>query len=187
MYAPVHRQDYDYIIGSAHYVHIDGEYYSVDSGADYRDRAIAACDGDPVTFAEIYYRDFCDYIRNRKPDIIGHFDLITKYDETAQAVLLSEPGYWIVAEKYLKLALEADVLFEVNTGAMARGVRTQPYPHTRLLSILQKAGGRVILSSDSHSAETLDFAFTETKALLRDAGFTHSYTLGESGIKKVDL
>lgn len=180
-FAPVNRTDFDYIIGSAHYIHVGEAYYSVDSGTDHRQRAMEAC-GSPVAMAEIYYRDFCAYILERKPDIIGHFDLITKYEQSGDSLFFGSEAYWQIAEKYLMKATESGCLFEVNTGAMARGLRTTPYPHERLMHILKKAGSEVILSSDCHSAQTLDFGFGEAKALLKNIGFTHTVTLTRDGV-----
>ena len=185
-FAPVERKDYDYIIGSAHYICKGGSYYPVDSGMDYLTKAIEACGG-PMAFAETYFRNFCDYILRRKPDVIGHFDLITKYEEKESELFLNREAYWEIAENYLQKALKSGCLFEVNTGAMARGLRTMPYPHERLLRVLKKADAGVVLSADSHSAETLDFGFEEAKALLRSVGFQHTYTLTESGFTSVEL
>lgn len=173
----VNRADFDYIIGSSHYFNIGDKYYPIDSNYDYFKECLRAYGGDIYTLANDYYSRFCDYINKRKPDIIGHFDLITKFDELDKSLFLMDKGYNEIAERYLKEALKADVLFEVNTGAISRGYRTTPYPNENLLYLLKKEGGRVILSSDSHSADTLDFAFVEAKKLLKDIGFQYVYTL----------
>lgn len=173
----VNRADFDYIIGSSHYFNIGDKYYPIDSNYDYFKECLRAYGGDIYTLANDYYSRFCDYINKIKPDIIGHFDLITKFDELDKSLFLMDKGYNEIAERYLKEALKADVLFEVNTGAISRGYRTTPYPNENLLYLLKKEGGRVILSSDSHSADTLDFAFVEAKKLLKDIGFQYVYTL----------
>ena len=43
----------------------------------------------------------------------------------------------------------------VNTGALYRGQRTQPYPALPLLKYMKERGCRIILDSDSHSVEML--------------------------------
>lgn len=172
--APVDRSKFDYIIGSSHYIHVDDRYYSVD---DYIKKCLAAFQQDTLAMAEAYYGVFCDYISRRKPDIIGHFDLITKFDEVESPAFLHDPAYCRVAEQAIARAAQSDCIFEVNTGAMARGLRTSAYPGKNLLYALKKCGARLILSSDSHSKDTLDFGFEETKEVLRDIGFTHLVTL----------
>lgn len=170
-----HRENFDYIIGSCHYFNVDGKYYPIDSSPDYFKAGLKAFGGDAVALAESYYSKFCDYILKRKPDIIGHFDLITKFDEMEKSLFLEDEKYNAIAEKYLKEALKADCIFEVNTGAVSRGYRTKPYPSENLLHIIKKENGRVILSSDSHNIDTLDFGFEDAKKMLKDIGFNFVY------------
>ena len=47
------------------------------------------------------------------------------------------------------------MLFEINTGAMARGYRTTPYPGPILRRAIARKGGTFILSSDCHRKEQL--------------------------------
>ncbi len=185
--APVKREDFDYIIGSSHYVQLGGDHYSVDSGADYMQRCLDRFSGDGAAFAENYYQALCAYISSRKPDIVGHFDLITKYEECNGGILFNDPRYWEIAEKYLLQALENDVLFEVNTGAICRGLRTSPYPHERLLALMHRKGARIILSADAHRADALDFHFCQTSELLRQIGFTESYVLLDGKFQRTAL
>ena len=133
-FAPVkNRSAYDYIIGSCHYIFAAGSYMPVDSGLDGFKKCLDFFDGDAAAMAESYYSAFCGYIEKRKPDIIGHFDLITKYDEVSGTGMLDNSRYNEVAEKYLKAALKTEALFEVNTGAVFRKYRISPYPCERLL------------------------------------------------------
>lgn len=175
--APSNRADFDYIIGSSHYFYKDGSYYPIDSSYDCFKKCIDIWGGDVLSLVEDYYGHFCSYIIKRKPDIIGHFDLITKFDELEVSLLLKNQEYNRIAEKYTEIALLSGCIFEVNTGAIARGYRTSPYPYENLLYAIKKNGGKVMLSSDSHSKETLDFAFDEARSLLLDIGFRESYVL----------
>ena len=188
MWDTKNREDYDYIIGSCHYVKKDGLYFSVDSGIDYITRGAAAFDNDFLAMAECYFENFCTYILKRKPDIVGHFDLITKWDEVEDGgFFANNKEYSVIAEKYIKEAVKSGSIFEVNTGAMARGLRTAPYPYENLLHILKKENAEMIISSDSHSADTLDFGFAEAKALLKDIGFKHTMGLYGGKFVKIDL
>ncbi len=181
------RSRYEYLIGSCHYCYVNGTYYSVDSGPDYRDRLLQACGGDPLRMAEEYYRTFCDYIRARKPDIVGHFDLITKYEEQGGSLLFSNPEYNRMAERYLAEAMRKDLIFEINTGAMLRGIRTTPYPAENLLRVLRKGDANIILSSDSHDAATLDGYLEEMRRYLLDLGFRRAYMLTDEGFVPYSL
>ena len=174
---PVNRSDFDYIIGSNHFYIIGGKFVSVDSTPENFKRCLELFGGNPLALAENYFEGFCRYIKARRPDIIGHFDLLTKFDENENSVFLANPAYHALAEKYLRQALSADCMFEVNTGAISRGWRTAPYPHEKLLHVMKKEGARLVLNADSHAADTIDCHFAESKALLRDIGFNYTYIL----------
>lgn len=186
-FALVDRNKLDYIIGSCHYIYKDGRYYPIDTSYQHFEQCFALFDGDELAFAESYYSHFCDYILRRRPDIIGHFDLITKYDEKNQSCFLQNESYKKIASHYVGIAAQSGCLFEVNTGAISRGYRTSPYPSEALLWDLKKLDAGIILSSDSHRAETLDFGFEETKSYLRDIGFRYAYRLTELGPEKYEL
>ena len=183
-FSPVDRTPFDYILGSSHYLHIGDNYYPVDSGYEGLKKCIDMFDGDIIKLADSYYSNFCEYIKNHKPDIIGHFDLITKFDELDESLFFANDEYNKLAEKYIAIAAQSGCMFEVNTGAISRGVRTTPYPKDNLLRILKKQRAKIVLNSDSHHADTLDFAFDEAKLLLKDIGFEYTYILYNNEFKK---
>ncbi len=183
----LNREKFDYILGSNHYVKKDGKFYSVDSKKENFIINLKLFDNNPLKLAENYYELLVDYIKKRKPDIIGHFDLITKYDETDVGCYLNNPEYHKIAERYLDLVIPEERIFEVNTGAISRGYRTSVYPYENLLYKLYKNNGKIILSSDSHSADTLDFYFDEATYMLKNIGFKERYVFYNNQFIKVDL
>ena len=176
-FSPVARSRFEYIIGSSHYYYVNGEYLPIDSSFGHFQKCYEAFGGDTVKMAETYYESFCSYINKRKPDVIGHFDLITKFDELDSPYFSHDPKYREIAKKYLLEAMKSDSIFEVNTGAITRGYRHTPYPSEELLHLIRKSGGRIMLSSDSHAAETIDAYFPETADYLYDLGFRETYIL----------
>lgn len=177
MYHPQYRADFEYILGSSHYVRRGNVYEPIDSSPETMTRALALFDGDTRAMAESYYSNFVSYIKKRKPDIIGHYDLLTKFEEKVNFGFFDDPEYHKIAEKYLREALRADCIFEMNTGAISRGWRTLPYPHENLLRIIRSEGGKITLTSDCHQADNLDCFFAESRAILRDLGFEYTYVL----------
>lgn len=186
-FAPVNRADFDYIIGSSHYFCVDGAYYPIDSSYDYFKRCLEAFAGDTERLADTYFRSFCAYICDRRPDVVGHFDLITKYEEIDAPRFLCHASYLEMADRYIDQALTADVIFEVNVGAITRGLRTAPYPHERLLHRILRRGGRVTLSADCHRVELLDANFAEGVRALREVGFDSVWVLDEGGFRRERL
>lgn len=175
-----HRQ-FDYIIGSSHYYIVDGKYLPIDSSYDYFKACLEAFRYDAVKMAEVYYGCFFDYIMKKRPDIIGHFDLITKFDEMGESRFLENAKYREIAEGYALKIADLGCMFEVNTGAITRGFRKTPYPSEHLLHALNKHGARFILSSDSHTVATLDGVFEETADYLYDLGIRNIYLPADGG------
>ncbi len=187
VFARVRRADFDYIIGSSHYLYRQGSYYPIDENVSDFEKCLALFGGNAQQLAKAYYDTFCRYIVKRKPDVVGHFDLITKFEEVAPPAFTQDAAYQRLAKEALKRALKSDVIFEVNTGAIARGLRTAPYPHEALLYQIRKCGGKITLASDSHTLSALDFHFAETKVLLRDLGFREVYVLYDGRWTKTPL
>ena len=183
----IERDRYRYMIGSVHYFAKDGKYLSIDGSDTHFVNCLKAFGGDPLTLAENYYRIFCDYIALRKPDIVGHFDLITKFEEKMPVGLMDDPAYCRLAERYLTEAVKSGSIFEINTGAISRDWRTVAYPQENLLYVLKKLDAPIMVNADSHHADTIDCFFEETKAMLREIGFRKSVVLYNDEFQKVDL
>lgn len=186
-FAPVDRSRFDYVIGSSHYLRDGDCYLPIDSGHDLFLDCLRACRGDVLTLAENYYGSFCRYLEVRKPDIIGHFDLITKYDEMGEPLFRDHVAYNRLARSYAARAAAIGCVFEVNTGAISRGYRTAAYPSDEILYQLKQEDARLILSSDSHHADTLTTHFEETRRRLYDIGFRQTYTLTDEGFVPIPL
>ena len=157
---------YDYVIGGVHCVFRDGHYISVDSDAmTLRNGVEAYYDGDVYAFAEDYFRLVGELYEKTRCDIIAHFDLLTKFIEQDDLLDTDDRRYVRAEREALERVIECPALVEINTGAMSRGYRTAPYPGERVLELLGKAGKPVILSSDSHAADTITYGFEEAMRL----------------------
>lgn len=182
------KEGWEYMIGSTHYLRKDGETFNMDVSAEPIRRVIdERFGGDGLAFAKCYYEHISMLPEYGSFDIIGHFDLLTK---NIDLVPLFDPD----SRDYLRYATDAmDALkgkidiFEVNTGAIARGYRKTPYPMKNLLCELNKRGFGAIISSDCHDARYLDLYFDECAELLSECGFKEKYVLTENGFKAIGL
>ncbi len=84
-------------------------------------------------------------------------------------------------------AVEAGCLIEINTGAIARGYRQTPYPRRFLLERVRARGGRIVLSSDAHSAAAVACGLADAAALARSVGFTEYQRLTPEGFVPAPL
>lgn len=172
------RERYDYIIGSVHCLKVKGEYCPVDFSKEHQTHVIEKTfGGSMIDFARMYYDDVVKNVRTNSPDIIGHFDLITKYGLVDE----SDEEYRKIAVEALREAIKYCRRFEVNTGAIARGYRKNPYPAEFLLKEILRLGGDVIITSDSHNPSKIDFAFEKAENILKSIGFTHTDRLTKNG------
>ena len=117
--------------------------------------------GDIYAFAEDYFRLVGDLWERARCRIIGHFDLLTKFNEDGSLLDETHPRYLRAAGEALDRLMEAPVLFEVNTGAMARGYRTTPYPGPVLRREIARRGGTFIRSSDCHRKDQLLYGLAD--------------------------
>ncbi len=173
LFSDYFEHNYDYEIASVHYIRCGEKLFDVDNTAQIQNQCIKEYfDNDPYAYAEEYYR----LVSQLRGDIIGHFDLLTKFDRNNEIFSPKEERYKKAALGALETLLEKDAVFEVNTGAMSRGYKDAPYPDIWILEEIKKRGGRVIITSDCHDAKHLDYAFEETEKLLSDIGFTDFMT-----------
>lgn len=166
-YSTAPTSGYDYVIGSVHYVLIDGEYIPVDETADIlKQSADKYFSGDILSLCEAYFENVGKVYEKTKCDIVGHFDLITKFNEQEQLFDENDPRYIRAYRKAVDKIITDCKVFEINTGAISRGYRTTPYPSENIRSYIRQKGGKFILSSDSHQKETLCFKFDKFRNLL---------------------
>ena len=168
---------YDYVIGSVHYFRLGDEYVPVDEGNENHRRAAGKYfGGDLYALAEEYYRTVGLLPEKTGCDIVGHFDVLTKYYDSDPELDVTHPRYRAAWHRAADRLIEAGVPFEMNTGAVSRGVKKDPYPSEEILSYLGQRGASVIFSSDAHAAANIMFAFDRLQALA-----------GKYGLKVVEI
>ena len=182
------QEPWDYIIGSVHYVPKDEAYLPVDYSEEVfvqnLERHYA---GDPYAFAEDYYRLVGGIAERTGCQIVGHFDLLTKFNEGDKLFDTGHPRYVSAALEALDRLAEQDVIFEINTGAMSRGYRVTPYPSPALLRCLRERNLPICVTSDAHSAGTLLHAFPQAEMLARSCGYRERMVLTRRGFEPMAL
>jgi histidinol-phosphatase (PHP family) len=188
MYSICDLSDYDYIIGSVHYLKLGEELVAFDRSAE----AVQAVidnhfGGDGMAYALAYYRTLATLPQYGNFDIIGHFDIITKHADAVQFFDEEAPVYRRAACEAAEALAGKIPFFEVNTGAMSRYGRRVPYPPLFLMKELRRLGFGAIITSDCHDNRYLDFGFETARALLAEAGFRERYILTKNGFSAVEL
>jgi histidinol-phosphatase (PHP family) len=148
--------DWDYIIGSVHFI---GEWGFDDSRyiSEYSSRNIDAL------YAE-YFSLVGASAETRLFDTIGHSDLIKKFGHRPR----SDPSEWY-ASLAARLA-RTGVCVEVNTAGLRKPVG-EIYPHPELLRAYHAAGVPVTLGSDAHAPGEVAADLDSARALLQGVGY----------------
>jgi histidinol-phosphatase (PHP family) len=177
-------EKFDYKIGSVHAARLDtGEFIDFDYSPEVSFSNVKDFfSGDGVAYAELYYKTLATLPDRFDFDFVGHFDLVTKFSELRPDLIDTE------SKRYKNAALEAlhaikpkCDFFEINTGALARGYRTTPYPAPFILDDMKALNCKLILTSDCHNADFLDYHFKEAKEYLKSHGVADIYFLTQNG------
>ncbi len=167
-YSEKQIKPFEYIISSVHSVTApDGKIYYADNSPKEILKGIEACGG-TREYAEKYFENVIEASKRERADILGHFDLLLKYNEEAN--FIDEGSIW-----YRNLSLSAaeevaktGIIVEINTGAISRKARSVPYPRKEIIEYMNEKGVRFVLSSDTHSVNTLDCFFNESVEILKE-------------------
>ncbi len=157
------RYPFDFIILSVHEVE-DQEFWNQDfqkgrSQQEYNER---------------YYEELLYLVKNyHNYSILGHVDLITRYDE--MGIYPFEKVKPVITE-ILKTVIADGKGIEVNTSSHRYGLKDLT-PSRDILRLYRDLGGRIItIGSDSHKPEHLGAYIDDTKQELRALGFTEFCT-----------
>jgi histidinol-phosphatase (PHP family) len=151
------RYDWDYVIGSVHFID--------DWGFD-DSRNLAGFDHWDID--ALYARYFGLVGASAETglfDTIGHSDLVKKFGH--RAVADQTMAYAALAERLAR----AGVCAEVNTGGLRKPVG-EAYPHPDLLRAYHAAGVPATFGSDAHAPTEVAADLTSACALMRNAGYT---------------
>ena len=128
--------------------------------------------GDYDALCRDYFALVEDVVRKTGCRIVGHFDLVTKFNEKYHFFEEDQPSYQEAALQALHSLLDQGALLEINTGALSRGWKSSPYPADFLLKEVGRLGGTMIHSSDAHRAEDLLDGLPQAAALAENYGIS---------------
>ncbi len=158
---------YDYAIGSVHYFKFGNDYPSVDLSREVLvDVARDYFGGDMLALSEHYFTLVGGIVKKTGAQIVGHLDLITKFNKDGTLIDTSDERYVRAYRSAVDELIADGAVFEINTGAMSRGYTDEPYPSREICEYIRSQGGCFILSSDAHRADSIAFGFDSAKDLL---------------------
>lgn len=173
---PMHPQviaaDLDYVIGSVHFVDTftNGEHWSIDNNNIEFEKGVKEIFNNDIRKAVTRYfflqQELC---ATQTPNILGHMDKIKMHNSLKMHFDEQSRWYQNLVFDTLKLAVEKEVIVEINTKYFERtGVL---FPGPEHFKWMRKNGVRVTINSDAHNPNALITGFGEVAQLLIQAGY----------------
>jgi histidinol-phosphatase (PHP family) len=149
--------DWDYLIGSVHYLR---QGWEVD-----HPKYIGRHEANAGEIWRDYWEMYGRCIRSGLFDFVAHPDLPKKFGITPAGDLrrFYEPAVAALAE--------TGMAFEINTAGLRRDCR-EVYPARGFLELAHAAGVPLLINSDAHAPADVAAGFEEAAALAKDVGFS---------------
>ena len=174
-YANLKKYDYDYVIGSIHYVE-DFPFDNPDT------LPVWKIEGKAEWVWNTYYKLMLDYVSEAKFDIIGHFDLPKKFGHRApDSEVLTK-----LIDEILTAAADNKVAIEINTSGLRRPAK-EFYPASNILKNAASKGVMLTFGSDSHRPSEIAANFAEALQFAKEAGFSHYHSFTKRVPKPIPL
>lgn len=185
-YCDYPKYDYDYIITSVHGIKKENNVLWVDATKEIMQENVDKYyNGDVYRYIKEYY----DLVvqASKYGDILGHFDLITKFNIENDIFDEYSEKYMSITKNALIECIKNDIIIEINTGAMERGYQNRFYPAPYLLNTMVSNNARIVVTADAHNKNAIDFYYDETVKILKDYGFKTQFVLTRNGFEKIEL
>lgn len=165
----------DYTIGAIHFIKNDetGVYMPLDGNREeFEDTLKNGFDNDVQSLVGAYYSQIRDMLLKMPPNIIAHLDVIKKNNNYGKYFNEDDDYYRDEVLKTLDIISLSNTIIEVNTGGIARGYLSEPYPSKWILESCLDMDIPIMVNSDSHHPNYIDFYYEETYDILKTIGFT---------------
>lgn len=161
--------DFDYIIGSIHYV----DDYPFDN-PQYINKWNTP---EKIEYIWNKYADLLkDMVASFKLDIIGHIDLPKKFGMFPRNM----DFFLTKLSEVIQIASDKEVLIEINTAGIRKAVK-EIYPSLDIMKLIKNNGGSITFGSDSHAPNEVGSDFDTAASLAISAGFKDYTAIRKSG------
>lgn len=120
----------DMFVGSLHHVHTHA--IDLDTPCYHRAREVAG-GTDEQLFAD-YFDDQLDMLKELRPPVVGHFDLIRLKSDDPERSFKTWPEVWGKVERNLEFVAGYGGVLELNSSALRKGM-TEPYPQVEICRV----------------------------------------------------
>ena len=163
------RHDFDYMVGSVHYV----DELSIDGSMDEFRRARDVAGG-LEALAVRYYQTVSQMVSDLEPEVVGHLDLLRKHAREDPA--LESPRVQKAAGEALEIIREKGCILDCNTRALRKRLG-YPYPAPWLVRMATGMDIPFCFGDDSHRPSEVGSGIDEARIYLLENGVESITTL----------
>jgi histidinol-phosphatase (PHP family) len=160
--------EFDYVVGSVHHV---GDA-SIDMTPELTAKVAEEMGGREI-LERLYFEGGAELVERLRPEIVGHFDLIRKFDGVDANF---GPGTWKHIERALEAVRDVGAVLDVNA-APARRKLGPVYPLPPLLERACEMGIPVTLGDDSHGPAQVGVGLDDCMRAIEQAGYRRVHYL----------
>ncbi|MGL4819344.1 MAG: histidinol-phosphatase [Bacilli bacterium] len=170
----INKYDFDYVIGSVHWV---GEF-----GIDLAEYRHEWDKRDLYDVYRKYYDQIVTLAQSNLFDVVGHIDLVKIFNYVPQdeAFLLEQ------YDRITDALKESKTCVEISTAGLRKPVG-ELYPDPRLLALCKQKDIRIVLSSDAHEPEHVGYAYDKAIDLARSVGYDSIVTFNKGKHTSIPL
>jgi len=171
----------DYFILSVHWLGTAQNRRAIDyTEAEFKE-LIDLAEGNVKAVIKRYYDLLISQAVKHKPHIIGHLDIIKKNNINSKYFNEKEDWYLNLADNFLKQIKKTGCVIEINTGGVARYGISCFYPSDEILLMTKDYDIPLMLNSDAHIKENLDFYYEKAIDKLKKTGIKKLHYITDSG------
>lgn len=161
------RQGWDYLLVSIHHLPGRERLHLVNGTAGEFAPLLEDFDQDGRALCHRYYGTLQEAISTGWFDTVGHLDVLKKHNR--DFTFFDETSFWYrsLVSETLEIISRQGVKIEINTAGLGHPPREQ-YPGSIILREAAAKNIEFVLSSDSHSADTLGQYFDKFSALMHN-------------------
>ena len=124
-----------------------------------------------------YYEGIAKMVSMYKPDILGHIDLIKKFNQDNFFFNENDTWYQKIVTQCLDRIAATETLIEINTGANMRTTGVGRYPSDWMIPEMLKRNISITIGGDSHTSNGIANDYKETEEYLINCGYKEYWIL----------
>jgi histidinol-phosphatase (PHP family) len=139
------RFPFEFFVGSVHHMHT----VPIDFDRPMYERARKLAGGTDERLFEDYFDAQLDMLKELKPLVVGHFDLIRLKSDDMERSFMTWPGVWSRILRNLEFIASYGGMLELNGAALRKGM-SEPYPKAEICKVCEPRDAGFELQANQH-------------------------------------